>query len=67
MEQAQNMRVEPTHAGFADLEAALQFRRGKGGWVFQTEHGDALWFDLGHTPTAILQHQATHGLSGKLH
>lgn len=67
MSQAQNMQVEPSHAGFKDLETALQYRCGRGGWVFHTERGDALWFDLGHTATAIVQHQATRGLGGKLH
>lgn len=67
MENAQHTVTEPSHAGFKDLDAALQYRSGKGGWVFHTERGDALWFDLGHTPTAILQHQATRGLGGKLH
>ncbi|MAG68211.1 MAG: hypothetical protein CMK74_20435 [Pseudomonadales bacterium] len=67
MEQATNIKTEPSHAGFKNLEAALDYRSSRGGWVFHTERGDALWFDPAHTPTTIFQHQATRGLSGKLH
>ncbi len=67
MERAQSTKAAPTHAGFNDMESALHYRSEQGGWIFHSEHGNAIWFDVSHTPTAILTHQATRGLAGTLH
>lgn len=54
------------YIGFADMDAAVAHRVGAGGWIFATNSGQAIWFNLKFTPTAILTHHSVAGLSGKL-
>ncbi|NWC83169.1 hypothetical protein HX798_23180 [Pseudomonas putida] len=54
------------YSGFEELSAAVSHRAKFGGWIFHATDGSAIWFDLRFTPSAIISHQATAGLSGKL-
>ena len=57
----------PKYAGFTSLYAATAWRSMHGGWLFVADTGDnVIWFDTSHTPTPVMLHPATHGLSGKL-
>ena len=60
-------RVDPSIALFDFLDDALAWRAGRGGWVFTSEAGPAIWFCLRFTPTAIITHPAVSAFgSGKL-
>lgn len=54
------------YAGFATVGAALDWRKRHGGWIFHATTGEAIWFANPATPTPIMLHRATRGLSGKL-
>lgn len=54
------------YTGFEDLDEAASHRAKFGGWIFHATDGRAIWFDLRFTPSVIITHQATAGLSGKL-
>ena len=58
---------EALYCGFESLEAAVEHRSKAGGWIFHSSEGDVLWFSLfAFTPSSILTHPATAGMSGKL-
>jgi len=52
---------------FPTLEAAQHYRRhtGIGGWIF-SHAGGAILFGKGMTPSTIMLHPLTRGLSGSL-
>ena len=53
-------------AVFQNLLDAAIYRRNHGGWMF-VSHGDTYWFDASeYTPSAIMAHRLTRGLSGEL-
>jgi hypothetical protein len=52
--------------GFVTLAAAASHRAQFGGWIFHASEGSAIWFNPRFTPTSIIAHHATAGLSGKL-
>lgn len=55
------------YAGFdGDKAAALEWRSQNGGWIFETECGNYIWFNICYTPTPIYAHHATAGFSGRL-
>lgn len=65
--QREVVRADPAIALFDFLEDALAWRAGRGGWVFSSEAGPAIWFCLRFTPTAIITHPAVSAFgSGKL-
>jgi hypothetical protein len=51
---------------FETLTDAIAYRKNHGGWIFLTEFNEAFWFNSEYTPTRILLHRLTKGLSGKL-
>lgn len=51
---------------FESLIDAIAYRKNHGGWIFITEFNEAFWFNNEFTPTRILLHRLTKGLSGKL-
>lgn len=59
-------RSEPQFAGFETEAAALAYRDGRGGWVFSSNQGVCLWYDLTFTPTEIFLHFTTRAMSGRL-
>ena len=55
------------YAGFATLEEAKKHRDNHGGWIFVPDNSvGPIWFSLKFTPTPIMLHQATNGLSGDI-
>ena len=55
------------YASFSTREAAELHRSNYGGWIFVPQDGsEYIWFDLSFTPTPILKHKATAGMSGML-
>jgi len=55
------------YIGFRTLAEALTFRALHGGWIFEPTTGlGCIWFHPSYTPTPIMLHPATRGLSGKL-
>lgn len=58
---------KPLYIGFASARAALDYREGKGGWVFVPENAaGAVWFDPYFTASAVMRHPAAKG-SGNLY
>ena len=62
-----------TFHSFATVQDARNYRHnhGKGGWIFAADNAPAnkpavILFPPAMTPTAILNHPLTKGLSGKL-
>lgn len=53
-------------SGFASEQDAHAHRSHAGGWIFLPQEGGAIWFSTRFTPSMILVHPATAGLSGKL-
>jgi hypothetical protein len=52
---------------FAGLGDALAWRSGAGGWLFLVDGAPAvIWFERRFTPSEILGHRVTQGLSGAL-
>jgi hypothetical protein len=51
---------------FYSLESAKDWRAEYGGWIFAADNGVAVWFPLGATPSPIMRHDSTRGLSGML-
>ena len=60
------MSNQPCFCGFLSLEDALQHRATSGGWVFEGEAGQVIWFDHTFRPTSIFTHYALTGMSGRL-
>jgi hypothetical protein len=54
------------YIGFAHLNGALVWRELNGGWIFEADTGEVIWFSTRFTPTPIMLHRVTRGLSGKL-
>lgn len=54
------------YAGFSTVEQALAHRASAGGWVFEADSGEVIWFRFGLTASQVMLHRATRGLSGKL-
>lgn len=59
---------DPLFVGFATGADALSYRRqtGRGGWVFVSTDGTAVWFSLAYTPSSVMTHSAIRGQSGVL-
>jgi len=59
---------EPLFAGFSTGGNALAYRQriGKGGWVFVSDDGSAVWFSLAFTPSAVMTHSSVRGQNGVL-
>lgn len=55
------------YAGFSTMESALEHRSIHGGWIFASDKGEYIWFDLSFTPTPIMQHYVTRGMNGQLY
>ena len=54
-------------ASFDNADEAMEHRRNNGGWIFAvSDQPEWIWFHIKYTPTPILLHRATRGLSGKL-
>ncbi|RJX82265.1 hypothetical protein [Pseudomonas sp. LS-2] len=60
------MYSNQSFAGFTSIDAAQSFRSEAGGWIFKAENGQIIWFAMSFTPSKILLHTATAGLSGSL-
>ena len=56
----------PNIAHFDSLSAAKTWRSQQGGWLFSSEDGQVIWFNLTFTPSMVIAHKATSGLSGQL-
>lgn len=52
--------------GFDTLADAASHRAQYGGWIFHATEGVAIWFSPRFTPSSIISHHSTAGLSGKL-
>ena len=53
------------YIGFDREDDAFWYRNNNGGWLFiTTDHTEFIWFSVKFTPTPILKHRATQGLSG---
>jgi hypothetical protein len=54
-------------ASFTDIEAARLHREKFGGWIFVPDSGNgATWFNWQMTPSTIMTHAITRGISGRL-
>lgn len=53
-------------ADFRTLEGAQDWRTKLGGWIFLSCVGNITWFAPEHTPSMILDHAKTKGVSGSL-
>ena len=57
-----------SYASFPTMEDAARHRSIYGGWIFAASDGsEFIWFDISFTPTPIIMHKATAGLSGCLY
>jgi hypothetical protein len=57
-----------SYASFPTMKDAASHRSIYGGWIFAVEGGsEFIWFDISFTPTPIINHRATRGLSGCLY
>lgn len=57
----------PEYIGFSSVQEALNHQATHGGWIFESECGaSAICFNATYTPTKIITHPATKGLSGRL-
>jgi hypothetical protein len=54
-----------SHIAFKDKDSAEFFRKQTGGWIFEANNGTWICF-INMTPSQILVHPATKGLSGRL-
>ena len=59
---------DPLFVGFATGADALSYRgqTGRGGWVFVSNEGSAVWFSLAYTPSSVMAHPSIRGQSGVL-
>lgn len=51
---------------FYDHAPALDWRAEFGGWIFAADNGVAIWFPLAFTASAVMTHEATRGMGGRL-
>lgn len=61
-----SLQTDALYSGFDTLDAAASHRSKFGGWIFLSSDGGAIWFNHRFTPSTIITHQATAGMSGKL-
>ena len=55
------------YIGFKSESNAFWHRKNNGGWLFiASDRSEYIWFTLKFTPTLILKHCVTQGLSGIL-
>lgn len=63
--EPEKLMTPPMFSCFARMFDAAEFRSKYGGWLFDAADR-VFWFDMSHTPTAIMKHSALVGVSGKL-
>lgn len=56
----------PRMAEFGSVAQAQDWRRWHGGWIFVSDDGVFLWFNLDSTMGDVMRHPRwTHGMSGR--
>lgn len=56
------------YAAFRSMQAAEEYRKKQGGWIFlpDGEASEPIWFSGAFSPSQIMLHRATRGLSGSV-
>ena len=55
------------YIGFNSIQECKAWRKSNGGYIFISEDKETIiWFNIKYTPSDILIHPITKGLSGKL-
>lgn len=54
------------YAAFESLLDAQAYRANHGGWIFVNDRCESFWFAPEYTPTSIMLHRLTRGMSGRL-
>ncbi|HEP8970319.1 TPA: hypothetical protein VDU83_002657 [Pseudomonas aeruginosa] len=58
--------TQASFSGFDCADAAMTHRAQAGGWIFLSANGGEIWFSTRYTPSMIINHHATAGMSGRL-